>query len=134
MRKRNKIRWIPLVQGIYFSITALWPLIDISSFMRETGYKTDTWLVKTVSILLLPLVIIIFSSVSVRRSIPLSHSAAMITGSAGLAAVEFIYYFNDTLPRVYLADAVLQMFFLLWWITIFIQTIRTKYKPRYHSF
>lgn len=134
MRKRNKIRWIPLIHGIYFSITALWPLVHIGSFMSATGYKTDTWLVKAVSILLLPLVIILFSSVSRARPIPLSHSAAVITGTAGLAAVEFIYYFNGTLFRIYLADAILEMFFLLWWITVFMHTVRTKYNTRSNQF
>lgn len=41
------------IQGLYLLFTALWALIDIDSFMRLTGPKTDIWLVKTVSVLLL---------------------------------------------------------------------------------
>ena len=41
------------VQTIYYFLTAAWGLLDIESFMLVTGPKTDVWLVKTVSILLL---------------------------------------------------------------------------------
>lgn len=41
------------IQGAYTSLTALWGLIDIDSFMAVTGPKNDIWLVKTVSVVLL---------------------------------------------------------------------------------
>jgi hypothetical protein len=44
------------VQTIYYLLTAIWPLADIESFMLVTGRKTDIWLVKTVSVLLLAVV------------------------------------------------------------------------------
>ena len=41
-------RWLAFVQGGYFLITGVWPLIAMPSFEAVTGPKTDDWLVKTV--------------------------------------------------------------------------------------
>jgi hypothetical protein len=43
---------IALVQGIYFFLTGVWPLISMRTFLRITGPKTDLWLVKTVGLIL----------------------------------------------------------------------------------
>lgn len=117
------VRWIPLVQGIYLMITALWPLLDINSFMRMTGRKTDIWLVKSVSVLLLSLVIILWKAALKPQPIPLSNAAAVMVGTGGLAAVEFSYYFNGTISRIYMIDAIIEMFFLLWWIVVFMNSL-----------
>src|SRR5437764_9692822 len=53
----NYLLW---VQGIYYALTGLWPLISIETFQRVTGRKTDHlvtgdegdhWLVLTVAVL-----------------------------------------------------------------------------------
>lgn len=53
---------IAWVQGIYFAATGPWPLVDVHSFQKVTGKKTDHlvtgleadhWLVNTVAELLL---------------------------------------------------------------------------------
>jgi hypothetical protein len=43
---------VALVQGIYFFITGIWPILSIQTFLLVTGPKTDLWLVKTVGIVL----------------------------------------------------------------------------------
>ena len=45
-------RIILWVQTLYYFITGIWPVADITSFMEVTGSKTDIWLVKTVAVLL----------------------------------------------------------------------------------
>ncbi|VTR52312.1 Uncharacterised protein [Sphingobacterium thalpophilum] len=42
---------IQKIQGIYYCLTGIWPVIHISSFMAVTGPKTDLWLVKMVGLL-----------------------------------------------------------------------------------
>jgi energy-converting hydrogenase Eha subunit E len=37
----------PLVQGIFYVTTGLWPLIHLRSFEAVTGPKLDKWLVRT---------------------------------------------------------------------------------------
>ncbi len=43
---------VALVQGIYFLVTGIWPLISMRTFLTITGPKTDLWLVKTVGLVL----------------------------------------------------------------------------------
>ena len=40
-----------LIQGAYFVATGVWSRVDIDSFQRVTGPKTDLWLVNTVGVL-----------------------------------------------------------------------------------
>ena len=39
------------LQGLYYLVTGLWPLIHLASFEAVTGPKTDDWLVKMVGLL-----------------------------------------------------------------------------------
>ena len=43
---------VALVQGIYFFITGIWPILSMSTFLKITVPKTDLWLVKTVGLVL----------------------------------------------------------------------------------
>jgi hypothetical protein len=62
--KITKIYTIKLwVQAIYYLLTALWGLFHIESFMAVTGPKTDVWLVKTVSVLIIPTVVCLLGGV-----------------------------------------------------------------------
>jgi hypothetical protein len=40
------IRTLIWIHAVYTLLTAVWPLVDIKSFMIITGHKTDIWLVK----------------------------------------------------------------------------------------
>lgn len=115
-----------MLQGVYFGCTALWPVLHIHSFMLVTGFKTDIWLVKSVSVLLLGLSVLILSTAFNGRSVSLSVIAAIIISSGGLAMVEFIYYFNGTLRWVYLADAILEVLFVLWWSAVFVRIRKNR--------
>lgn len=128
MSKKETLRLFPLVQALYISITAIWPLVHIDSFMRVTGYKTDTWLVKTVSVLLFPLMVLLYRSAVKSKPIPLTLSASVISGTAGLIIVELVYYFKGVIARVYFLDAIIETVFLLWWIHTFVNTYQTKYR------
>ncbi len=46
------LRHLLLVQGIYFLMTAIWPIVHLESFMIVTGYKTDQWLVQARALLI----------------------------------------------------------------------------------
>lgn len=50
-RPAHVFRPIAGVQGIYFLLTGLWPLVSIESFQWVTGPKTDLWLVYCVGCL-----------------------------------------------------------------------------------
>jgi hypothetical protein len=41
----------PVLQGAYFLVTGIWPLLSRRSFERVTGPKADFWLAQTVGVL-----------------------------------------------------------------------------------
>ena len=110
-RLYRKLLW---VQGTYMVLTALWGLLDIHSFMVVTGPKTDVWLVKTVSVLILCLSILFFSNLAV-HSHPLPVVLTGMSASAGLAFIDFYYTLNETIRWVYAVDGGVEAgFFCLW--------------------
>ena len=62
---------LSILQGIYYLITGIWPLIHIGSFMKITGPKTDRWLVKTVGVLL-AVISLVYLTDGLRNEIRLS--------------------------------------------------------------
>ncbi len=102
-------------QGVYTLLTACWPLVDIETFMKVTGPKTDTWLVKTVAVLLVAIATIFLLASRVKKD----HWLVIILGmtsSLGLLVIDFYYTASDTIRWVYALDGVLQTIFLLCWL------------------
>jgi hypothetical protein len=118
IEKPMKITRILLwVQSSYMLLTAIWPLVDIHSFMKVTGPKTDIWLVKTVGALLIPVGLCLMYHLFIRTD----QRPAILLG--GLTAVSFIcvdfyYALNDVISDIYMADGVLQIIFLSAWILV----------------
>jgi hypothetical protein len=108
------IYYLLLSQGLYFVITGLWAIIDISSFMLVTGPKTDVWLVKTVS-LLLTVMGIVFLIAAREKSISASVKALSVLAAAVLLFVDVFYYLKGVIRSVYLADAVIQLVCIMIW-------------------
>lgn len=120
----NKARWIYNAtlgtQSAYYLLTAIWPLVDIESFMQVTGPKEDIWLVKTVSVLLLPIALAFAAGIFAK--VPILIMALLSAGcAAGLAVIDFYYTGNGTISLVYQIDGYAQIFFMLAWIYILIQ-------------
>ena len=114
------ISYILLIQGIYYFISGMWPLLDIDSFMLITGPKTDIWLVKTVGVLV---VMIALALLSARHRQETGAAIIIISlGSAvGLAIIDIIYSLSGRISKIYLADACIQAFFIISWVRSKIQ-------------
>jgi hypothetical protein len=106
------------IQSVYYFITAVWGLADIHSFMEVTGPKTDIWLVKTVSVLIIPISLSLICGVFFNtHPVPVMLVAA--TSALGFAAIDFYYTANDTIKWVYAIDGTVQaLFFLVWCILL----------------
>jgi hypothetical protein len=106
---------VALVQGIYFFVTGLWPLITINTFQKVTGSKTDLWLVKTVGIILATIgAVLIFAQVNAEIN---SSIIFLAIGSAlSLAIVEFVYVAKRVISAIYLADAIIELVLIAWWV------------------
>jgi hypothetical protein len=103
-----------IFQGAYILLTALWPLIDIESFMMVTGYKTDVWLVKTVGALLIPVGLCLLSFL---RKTSWQLPAFILGAGTAIAfmVIDVYYALNDVISDIYLADAVVKLIFLVIW-------------------
>ena len=107
-------------QGIYTFFTAVWPIVDIESFMLVSGYKTDIWLVKTVSILLIAVsVCLLINTSSVHPTLSIIILALLV--AVGMAYVDFYYSLNGTISKIYMADGFVEILFIISWLIILIK-------------
>lgn len=105
------------VQSMYILVTALWGLVHIESFMAITGPKTDIWLVKTVSALLLPVAVCLGTFHFIRTELRPAVVLGSLTAIAFIG-IDFYYSLTNVISDVYLADGFLQLVFLILWIRV----------------
>jgi hypothetical protein len=106
---------VALVQGIYFFITGIWPILSMSTFLKVTGPKTDLWLVKTVGIIL-AIIGAVLVIAQVNAEINTSLIVLALGSALGLAMVEFIYVAKKVIPPIYLGDAFAELMLIVWWV------------------
>lgn len=100
------------IQGIYYLISGLWPLIHMASFEAITGPKAEDWLVRMVG--LLAAVIGLTLLVAVRLRHRGSEILVLAVGSAvAFAAVDIRYAVGGVISALYLADAVVELVLVL---------------------
>src|SRR3954454_16773198 len=99
---------LAIVQGAYFTLTGVWPLVHVRLFMAVTGPKTDVWLVRTVGVLVL--VIGITVGLAGWRGGLKPEIVLLAVGSAvGLAGIDLIYVLRGAIARIFLADAAVEL-------------------------
>jgi hypothetical protein len=105
---------VALVQGIYFLITGIWPLLSMKTFLLITGPKTDLWLVKTVGLILAAIGgVLIYAQMTGTINMPVILLA--IGSALALALVEIIYVSKRVISPIYLADAFVEFILIAWW-------------------
>jgi len=106
---------VALVQGIYFFITGVWPIISMKTFLLITGPKTDLWLVKTVGLILAVIgAVLLYAQLTGTVNPPVIFLA--VGSAAALALIEFIYVIKRVISPVYLGDAFAEVILIGWWI------------------
>ena len=106
---------VALVQGIFYCLTGIWPLISMGTFEKITGPKTDDWLVKTVGVLVTIIgagLILTF----VRGEVAPEMVFVALTAAGGLALVDIIYVAKRVISPVYLLDAAAEFALILAWV------------------
>jgi len=117
-------RIISLIQLLYFLITAVWPFVHLESFLRATGPKTDIWLLKTVSVLLLPYCfLLLYLAIASKRSV-IAIITVILCG-LGLMSIDVWYYLHKVISAVYLIDGFMQLLFVIFW-TFYLTNTRNK--------
>jgi hypothetical protein len=106
---------VALVQGIYFLVTGVWPLISMKSFLAITGPKTDLWLVKTVGLILAVIgAVLIYAQRTAAVNPPVAFLA--IGAAASLVLVEIVYVIKKVISPIYLGDALVEIVLIIWWV------------------
>jgi energy-converting hydrogenase Eha subunit E len=100
-----------LIQGVYYVITGLWPLLHMGSFQKVTGPKVDTWLVKMVGLLAATIGIVLLVSRA-----PTTLELLGILSAAAFAAIDFYYSLRRRIARTYMADGFIQILFIIGWL------------------
>jgi len=101
-------------QALYFVVLGPWPLIDMRSFQAVTGEKTDHWLVKTVALLITAIGIVLLVA-AWRRRVTSEIALLGFASAAALASIDVLYVFRQTISPIYLADAAVEMVFVVGW-------------------
>lgn len=120
-----RLAWI---QGIYFLVTGVWPILSIGTFQWVTGPKVDLWLVKTVGALIAVIALTILMAARRGQVGPEVRFLAM-GSAAALAAVDLIYALADRIRDIYLLDAVLEIGLVVLWIALSARSPRTSSPP-----
>ena len=125
MKPNSLHTWTCWIQGIYFALTGLWPLISIDTFQMVTGRKTDHlvtgdeadhWLVNTVGVLVLANSIVFLAAAWFRRT-SIDVAILGISTAIALTSIDIVYVFRDTISAVYLVDAAAELVLVLLWVT-----------------
>ena len=105
---------VALVQGIYFLVTGIWPIISMRTFLAVTGPKTDLWLVKTVGLILAVIgAVLIYAQMTAAVNPPVVFLA--IGAAASLTVVEIVYVLKKVISPIYLGDAIAEVILIAWW-------------------
>jgi uncharacterized membrane protein HdeD (DUF308 family) len=107
---------VSAVQGIYYFVTGLWPIVYMTGFLAFTGPKVDLWLVRTVGWLLIVSGIVLMVAAARRRQRSAEVALLAVGNAAVLASADTYFAATGQIPGVYLLDAAVEVGFLLWWI------------------
>lgn len=116
------------IQGTYYAVFGVWPLVHMDSFLFVTGKKgkydnlgtglqADHWLVYTVGLLIVAISVPLLIS-AVRKIQSLEVAMLAIVSATALMAVDVIYTRRRVIEPIYLLDAVIELVFVLIWLGI----------------
>jgi len=113
-------RWLSVIQGLYYLLTGVWPLVSMRTFEAVTGEKVDDWLVKTVGVLVAVIGAVIL--IAGQRSSITLEIALLAAGSAlGLMGIDVWYTARHVIPWIYLLDALAELIILACWAVAWFQ-------------
>lgn len=121
-------RVLLLMQGSYYGLTGIWPLVSIETFQWVTGRKTDHlvtgdegdhWLVMTVGVLVVAIAVSLISAA--RLQFPSTETIVLAMSAAvGLMAIDIIYVARQAILPIYLVDAGLECVLISGWAVVLI--------------
>jgi hypothetical protein len=126
MQSKSLHTWLCWIQGVYFALTGLWPLISIETFQMVTGPKTDHlvtgdeldhWLVNTVGALVAANAVVFLAAAWSRRT-TIDVAILGISAALALTAIDVIYVVRGTISAIYLMDAAAEIVLIALWAIV----------------
>jgi CHASE2 domain-containing sensor protein len=120
------------VQGAYYLVTGVWPLVSIETFQMVTGPKTDHlvtgreadhWLVMTVGVLVTAIGFTLLVA-AWRRRCPVEVALLAVASAAGLTGIDVLYVARQVIPPVYLVDAAAEVVLIVAWVLLLIRQLQ----------
>jgi hypothetical protein len=136
MNSLTGIRPLLAIQGIFYLLTGIWPLVSIRSFKAVTGEKTDKWtgllmdhwLVYTVALLIIAVALALLVAAWQREGTA-SIATLAISAAIGLTTIDIVYVSRGVILPIYLLDAVAELALLSTWAALLIRGRRSAMKP-----
>jgi hypothetical protein len=101
------MRRAPLVQGLFYVATGLWPIVHMRSFEAVTGRKVDRWLVKSMGGLI----------AAVGLALLVDESKTLgIASAAALGLADATFAGTGRISKIYLADAAVEAALVRAWL------------------
>lgn len=116
-RTRFNSATVARLQGSFYVITGLWPLLHGKSFQMVTEFKTTFWLAQVVGALLALIGAVLL--VAARKAVIAPEIVLLGAGSAGLLAVaDLLIVPLPESSRAYWLDCPVEIAFVVaWWST-----------------
>jgi hypothetical protein len=105
---------LALVQGIFYLVTGVWPLVSIRSFEAITGPKADRWLVKTAGVLITAIGAAL-TLAGWRKSVTPELRLLAVGSALGLTGIDVVYVARGRIAKVYLLDALAEVGLVAAW-------------------
>lgn len=99
-------RRLALLQGAYYLVSGLWPIVSLGTFQRITGPKTDGWLVRMVG-LLAAVIGAVLAGRAARGERP--DMALAVGSAAAFSVIDVVYAGRGLISPIYLADAAVEV-------------------------
>lgn len=101
--RKSTANALAIVQGSLYLLSGIWPLLHMRSFEAVTGPKTDHWLVRTVSGLLITNGVALLRFRTTPQELRVASSIGIGT-AATLAAIDVTHAARGRISKVYLLD------------------------------
>jgi len=119
----NALLWM---QGLYYFLAGIWPIVSIRTFKTVTGEqgKTDNlitgldadhWLIMTVAVLVVAISLALLVG-AWRKTQTIELAVLAIGAAAGLTAIDVIYTWRGVIQPIYLLDAAIEVPLIVAWI------------------
>ncbi len=117
------------IQGLYYLVTGVWPLVSIRSFKAGTGERgktdhlvtgleSDHWLIMTVGLLITAIALTLLVA-AYRKTHAIEIAILAISVAVGLTAIDVVYTSRGVISPIYWVDAALEVpLFLTWLIAL----------------